>query len=34
MAAAGDYEERDYKDPDPVIVEKSAKAVIHNKSSV
>ena len=31
MAAAGDDEKRDYKDPDPVIVEERAKAVVHKK---
>ena len=33
MAAAGDEKERDDKDPDPVIVEKSAKAVVIHKIS-
>ena len=31
MAAAGDYKKRNNKDPDPVIVEERAKAVIHKK---
>ena len=33
MAAAGDEKEGDDKDPDPVIVEKSAKAVVIHKIS-
>ncbi len=33
MAAAGDEKESDDKDPDPVIVEKSAKAVVIHKIS-
>ena len=33
MAAAGDEKERDDKDPDPVIVEESAKAVVIHKIS-
>ena len=31
MAAAGDDKKSDYKDPDPVIVEERAKAVVHKK---
>jgi hypothetical protein len=31
MAAARDHEKRDNKDPDPVIIEKSAKAVVCHK---
>ena len=35
MAAAGDEKERNDKDPDPVIVKKTAKTVvIHKKSSL
>jgi hypothetical protein len=33
MAAAGDEKERDDKDPDPVIVEDSAKTVVIHKIS-
>ena len=33
MAAAGDEKERDDKDPDPVIVEKTAKTVVIHKIS-
>ena len=29
MAAATDYKKRDDKEPDPVVVKKTAKAVIH-----
>jgi hypothetical protein len=33
MAAAGDEKERDDKNPDPVIVEKTAKTVVIHKIS-
>jgi hypothetical protein len=33
MAAAGDENERDDKDPDPVIVKKTAKAIVIHKIS-
>lgn len=31
VAAAADKKESDNKDPDPIVIEKSAKAVCHDK---